>query len=272
MGKSASLGSPGWRSQLDDLEDFARRIANMGPVPLRYREIQRDLTQRIAAAEWAPGAALPSEARLAGHYGAAIGTVRKAIDALVAERIVLRRQGSGTFVATHNAHRLLFHFFHIVPRSGGRRAPTTRLLKFARSTARADEARRLGLQAGDAVLRIRNLLSLEDEPVVLDRLVLPAALYPDLTEKAMRERDNTIYHLYQMRYGVNVLRTTERLRATTADAATAKLLRTRPGAPLLQISRTALTYDDAPVELRESLVNTARHDYFSDLGKPGASA
>lgn len=241
-------------------------------MPLRYREIQRDLTQRIAAAEWAPGAALPSETKLAGHYGVAIGTVRKAVDELVAERILLRRQGSGTFVATHNANRLLFHFFHVVPRSGGRRAPSTRLLKFERSRARADEAKRLGLRTGDTVFRIRNLLALDDTPVVLDRLVLPAALFPDLTEKVMRERDNTIYHLYQMRYGVNVLRTTERLRATTADAATARLLGTAAGAPLLHISRTALTYGDAPVELRESFVNTARHDYFSDLGKPGAHA
>jgi len=235
-------------------------------MPL-YRDIKRDLTQRIAAAEWLPGGVLPSESRLAAHYDAAIGTVRKAIDELVAERIVLRRQGSGTYVATHNTNRLLFHFFHIVPRKGGRLAPTTRTLAFRRARALADEARGLQLRPDATVFRIRNLLSLGGEPVVLDHLVLPAHLFPDLSWKVLNGRGNTIYHLYHTRYGVNVLRTTERLRAVRADVRAAKLLGASVGSPLLQISRTALTYGDAPVELRESLVNTGRHDYFSDLGK-----
>jgi GntR family transcriptional regulator len=238
-------------------------------MPL-YRDIKRDLTQRIAAAEWLPGGALPSETRLAKHYDAAIGTLRKAIDELVAERIVLRRQGSGTYVATHNANRLLFHFFHIVPREGGRRAPVTRTLAFRRARAHAGEARRLQLRPGAAVFRIRNLLSLSGEPVILDELVLPAQLFPDLSREVLTGRGNTIYHLYHTRYGVNVLRTTERLRAVRARASAAKVLGVEAGAPLLQITRTALTYGDAPVELRESLVNTAAHDYFSDLGKPEA--
>jgi GntR family transcriptional regulator len=239
-------------------------------MPL-YRDIKRDLTQRIAAAEWLPGGALPSETRLAAHYEAAIGTVRKATDELVAERILVRRQGSGTYVATHSTNRLLFHFFHIVPREGGRRAPTTRTLAFRRARALAGEARRLHLRPGAAVFRIRNLLSLAGAPVVLDELVLPAQLFPGLSKDVLTGRGNTIYHLYHTRFGVNVLRTTERLRAVRAGAAAAKLLKLKSGAPLLQITRTALSYGDAPVELRESLVNTAAHDYFSDLGKPDAT-
>ena len=234
-----------------------------------YREIGRDLTQRIAAGEWLPDMALPAESKLGAHYNASIGTVRKALDELVAERVVVRRQGSGTFVATHRANRLLFHFFHIVPRVGGRLVPKTRTLSFRRSRASAGEARRLRLPPGEAVFRVRNLLYLEERPVILDELVLPARLFRDLSEKVFTGRDNTIYHLYQSRYGVNVLRTSERLRATRAGARAARLLAVPAGAPLLQISRTALTYDNAPVELRESLVNTAQHDYFSDLGKPG---
>jgi GntR family transcriptional regulator len=236
-------------------------------MPL-YRDLKRDLTQRIAATEWLPGSALPSETRLAAHYGVAIGTLRKAIDELVAERIVQRRHGSGTYVTGHDADRLLFHFFHVVPRVGGRQAPTTRTLAFRRDRAAPEEARRLQLRPQAPVFRVRNLLSLNGEPVVLDELVLPQSLFTGLSKKVLTGRGNTIYHLYHTRYGVNVLRTTERLRAVRADGAAAKLLRVATGAPLLQISRTALTYGDAPVELRESLVNTAVHDYFSDLGKP----
>ena len=238
-----------------------------------YRDVKRLLVQRIAAGEWPPGVALPAEARLAERFQVSIGTLRKAIDELVAERVVVRQQGRGTFVARHGADRLLFHFFHIVPRGGGAKDyPRTRLLAFRRGRAEAGEAGKLGLASGEPVLRIRNLLLLQGAPVILDDLVLPQRLFPDLTEKIFTSRDNTIYHLYQTRYGINVLRTSERLSASLASDEAAKLLGVKKGAPLLVINRVALTYNDAPVELRRSLVNTEAHEYFSDLGKPGESS
>jgi GntR family transcriptional regulator len=244
------------------------RPVEVGSVAPLYRDVKRLLVQSIAAREWSPGAALPSETRLAERFGVSIGTLRKAIDELVAERVVVRQQGRGTFVAAHGASRLLFHFFHIVPRDGGgKQYPRTRTLGFRRARAEAGEAAKLGLASGDGVVRIRNLLLLEDTPVILDELVLPQRLFPDLSEKIFTSRDNTIYHLYQTRYGINVLRTSERLRAALADAGAAKLLGVKKGAPLLEINRVALTYDDAPVELRRSLVNTEKHEYFSDLSR-----
>jgi GntR family transcriptional regulator len=243
------------------------RPVEVGSIAPLYRDVKRLLVQSIAAGEWPPGVALPSESRLAGRFDVSIGTLRKAIDELVAERMVVRQQGRGTFVATHGANRLLFHFFHIVPRGGEKQHPRTRTLGFRRSRAQPDEARKLGLGPGDPVLRIRNLLLLQGQPVIVDDLVLPQRLFPDLTQKLFTARDNTIYHLYQTRYGINVLRTSERLRATLADAAVAGLLAVKKGAPLLEINRTAFSYHDVPVEVRRSLVNTDQHEYFSDLGK-----
>jgi GntR family transcriptional regulator len=232
-----------------------------------YKEVKRRLTGSIAAGEWRAGEALPSETRLAQRFQVSIGTLRKAIDELVAERIVVRHQGRGTFVATHSANRLLFHFFHVVPRGGEKQYPDTTTLAFRRGRAEVAEAAKLQLAPGDPVLRVRNLLALGGRPVILDDLVLPQRLFPDLTEKILTTRDNTIYHLYQTRYGINVLRTSERLSAALADAETAKLLRLRKGAPLLEINRVAFTYHGAPVELRRSLVDTTEHEYFSDIGK-----
>ncbi len=245
--------------------------AGSGFQPL-YREVKHLLTQSLIEGEWPAGAALPSESRLAERYNVSIGTLRKAIDELVAERIVTRHQGRGTFVATHNANRLMFHFFHIVTkdsvgRDGGKEYPTTRTLAFRRGKADAAESRRLAIPAGAGVLRIRNLLSLAGRPVILDDIVLAQALVPDLTEKIFTARDNSIYHLYQTRYGINVLRSSERLSAVLADADAARLLQVRKGAPLLAINRTALTYRDTPVELRHSLVDTRAHEYASDLGR-----
>lgn len=232
-----------------------------------YKEVKRQLTHDLARGEWRPGDALPSETRLAERFAVSIGTLRKAIDELVAERIVVRHQGRGTFVATHGQSRLLFHFFHIVPRGGDKQYPQTRTLAFRRDRAAAEEAAKLQIAVAEPVIRIRNLLSLDGRPVIVDDLVLPRRLFPDLTEKVFTERDNTIYHLYHTRYGINVLRTSERLRATLAQPEIARLLGLKRGAPLLEINRTALSYHNAPVELRRSLVDTAEHDYFSDLGK-----
>jgi GntR family transcriptional regulator len=247
-------------------------FAGSGGFQPLYREVKRLLTQSLIEGEWPAGAALPSETRLAQRYNVSIGTLRKAIDELVAERIVTRHQGRGTFVATHNANRLMFHFFHIVAkadagRDGGKEYPTTRTLAFRRGRADAAESRRLAIAAGAGVLRIRNLLSLSGRPVILDDIVVPQALLPDLTEKIFTARDNTIYHLYQTRYGINVLRSSERLSAVLADAEPALHLRVKKGAPLLAINRVALTYRNTPVELRRSLVNTEAHEYASDLGR-----
>ncbi|MBE0620963.1 MAG: GntR family transcriptional regulator [Burkholderiales bacterium] len=237
-----------------------------GQLPL-YKEVKRLLTQSLAEGEWLPGVALPSETRLGERYRVSIGTLRKAIDELVAERILLRHQGRGTFVASHDARRTLFHFFHIVPAGGGKEQPETELLSFDRAKADADAAARLDIRQGAPVFRIRNLLRLAGKPVVLDVITLPAARFPKLSEKVFRERDTTIYQLYQERYGINVVRSAERLSAALADRTSAKLLGIPAGSPLLRIKRTALTYHNVPVELRESLVNTAEHEYFSDLGK-----
>jgi GntR family transcriptional regulator len=237
-----------------------------GGMPL-YKEVKRLLTQSLAQGEWQPGAVLPSETRLGQRFRVSIGTVRKAIDELVAERILVRHQGRGTFVSSHNARRMLFHFFHIVPAGGGEEYPDTELLSFARAKADAGSAARLNIAQNTPVFRIRNLLRLRGKPVVLDEIILPARRFPRLSGKVFGERDSTIYQLYQERYGINVVRSAERLSAALADQSSAKILGVPAGSPLLRIKRTALTYHNVPVELRTSLVNTAEHEYFSDLGK-----
>jgi GntR family transcriptional regulator len=145
------------------------------------------------------------------------------------------------------------------------------LLGLERGRAEAHEAAALRIPPGERVLRVRNLLRLGGEPIVLDDIVLAQRLFPDLGEKAFRERDSTIYNLYQTRYGINVVHASERLRATAADRASARILKVEPGAPLLEIHRVAMTYHGAPVELRRSLVDTRHHAYSSELGKGHAA-
>ena len=245
-----------------------RRVA---PLPASdrplYEQVRARLIEGISAGHWRAGEAIPTESELAGGFGVAIGTVRKAVDSLVAEQALVRRQGKGTFVTAHDGRRLLFHFFHIVARDGTRIYPEVRTLSFRRERADAPAAAALAIAPLDKVIRIRNVLSLEGRPALVDDITLPVELFPGLTEKIFLARGNTIYHLYQSRYGINVLRTDERLRAVLATRDIAQHLEVAPGAPLLEIRRVALTFRDRPVELRLSRVNTARHDYHNTLGK-----
>ena len=233
----------------------------------RFKAVKAAITAALIAGEWKSGQFIPDQARLAQRYAVSIGTLRKAIDELVAEKILVRRQGLGTFVAAHGPVRNRFHFFHIVDADGSRHLPQPELLGFDRGRADAREASQLHIEKGARVIRITNLLRLSGEPVVLDTIAVSAEMFPDLTESRFRNRDSTIYSLYQTRYAINVTRTNEQLRAAAASRAAAKVLGLRTGAPVLEIFRVAFTYNDVPVELRHSVVNTASRFYEADRGK-----
>jgi GntR family transcriptional regulator len=243
-------------------------------VPL-YKEVKRLLTETLSSGEWKPGTAIPAEWKLAERFNVAIGTVRKAVDELVSENILIRQQGRGTFVAAHNRARLMFHFFHIVKSDGGKdtakQTPEVVMLSFSSAQANAEEAVHLGIAAGAKVFRIRNVLKLSGEPVIFDTITIPQMLFPKLTAAKFKNRPNTIYHLYQIEFGITVVRSAERLRARLADTEVAAILGVKVRAPLLEIRRVAMTFNDAPVEFRRSLVNTDDYEYFSDLAKAGGS-
>jgi GntR family transcriptional regulator len=211
-----------------------------------YKEVKIRLTRDLAAGEWKAGDAIPSESKLAERFNVSIGTIRKAIDELVAERILLRQQGRGTFVATHTEDRTLFYFFHIVGKDGSRELPVTELLSFRKSRSNASEEERLGLVRSAAVFRIQNVLKLGGKPVIFDEITVSAALFPDLDERIFGGREGTIYGLYQARYGINVLRISERLAAAHPPARAASLLPRTPSTPARAIRRFAYSYYDTP--------------------------
>lgn len=254
---------------------YARQAGTRPRANPLYKEVKNRLMRGLVAGEWTPGQAIPSEWQLAGRYGVSVGTLRRAIDELVAEKIVQRRQGSGTYVTTHTEDHQLYYFFHIVGRNGGKEPPAHELLSFRTEKADRETASRLQIRRGERVYRIRNVLKLGGRPVIFDEIRLPATSFPDLTKALFAARAGTIYSLYQARYGINVIRIIERLTAAHASALQAAGLNMREGGPALIIKRVAYTYNDTPVEYRVSCVDTGRHEYLSDLWKSapsGASA
>ncbi len=245
-------------------------IADSGGQPL-YRKVKRALIKLIEGGRYAPGDSLPSESTIANSLLVSIGTLRKAVDELVYENVLIRRQGKGTFVAMHNNDRFLFQFFHVEKRgldsTHELEYPAVECISFEKARADDDEALALALRPGDPVFRIGNRLSLSRRPVVYDRLCISALTFKGLTEKRFGERESTVYHLYQRDYGITVLRAHERARAVAANREASRILGVQPGLPVMEVHRMALTFGDKPVEYRVSTVNTQQHDYVSLLSK-----
>ncbi len=231
-----------------------------------YQQIKRLLTQCLQDGEWKPGELIPSEFELAARYKVSQGTVRKAIDALAAENLLVRRQGRGTFVATHHEARAQFRFLRLVSESGAPVLPESRFLDCKRVRAPSDIARQLELRAGDAVVVVRRLLLIDERPTILDEIWLHGALFKGLTAERLAEYKGPMYGLFESEFGVRMIQATEKLRAVAADEPTAALLEVPPGAPLLSVERISLTYGNRPVEVRRGLYVTIRHYYENELG------
>jgi GntR family transcriptional regulator len=231
-----------------------------------YRQIKSIIVGSLDAGEWKPGEVIPSETELAARYGVSQGTVRKAIDELAAENIVVRRQGKGTFVATYSEQRQLFRFLRLVPDAGDQEYPGSRLLECRRARAPADVARLLDLKAGEGIVFIRRALLFQDLPTVLDEISLPATLFKGLTAAKYEEYRGSVYRLLEAEFGTRMIRADERIRAVAADAAAAATLELPEGTPLLCVDRVSFTYGGRPVEYRRGLCRTDRHSYRNELG------
>jgi GntR family transcriptional regulator len=230
-----------------------------------YQQIKALMTRDLQAGVWRPGEAIPSETELAARFKVSQGTVRKAIDELATENLLVRRQGKGTFVATHAEQTIQFRFLRLQPDDGVAGGTQRRFIDCRRQRAPADVARALGLRSGDAAIQVKRVLSLRGAPVVFDEIWLPAALFKGLTAERLSGYRGPMYGLFESEFGVRMIRAEEKIRAVAADAQAAELLGVAVGAPLLSVERLSLTYGDKPVELRRGLYDTTAHHYRNEL-------
>ena len=242
------------------------RIATVPAFSPLYRQIKTLLTRSLQGGEWRPGEVIPSEVELAARYKVSQGTVRKAIDALADDNLLVRRQGKGTFVATHAEEKTQFRFLRLTPDDGQAGGMARRLIDCRRLRAPADMARALGLKSGDTMVEVRRVLLFRGKPVVLDDIWLPGHLFKGLSAERLRDYQGPMYGLFESEFGVRMIRAEEKLRAVAAGAEAATLLGLAPGAPLLSVERLSFTYGDRPVELRRGLYDTAAHYYRNELG------
>jgi GntR family transcriptional regulator len=230
-----------------------------------YRQIKALLVKGLQAAEWKPGEAIPSEMDLALRFRVSQGTVRKAIDELATDNLLVRRQGKGTFVATHAQQSIQYRFLRLTPDSGQPNGMQRHFLDCRRLRPPADVARALDLKAGGQALLIRRTLAKHAQTVVLDQIWLPAALFKGLTAERLSRYAGPMYGLFESEFGVRMIRAEEKLKAIAATPADAALMGVAAGRPLLSVERLSRTYADQPVELRRGLYLTDSHHYRNEL-------
>jgi GntR family transcriptional regulator len=231
-----------------------------------YRQIRELITRSLETGEWRPGDAIPSESELAVRFGVSQGTVRKAIDEMAAENLLVRRQGKGTFVATHDDPRSFFRFLRLASDDSDLQTLKSIPLECWRAKAGADVARTLALETGAPIIIVRRLLQCAERPAVFDEIYLPGELFSDLSLDILKSGEMSLYSLFESRYAVRMIRADERLRAVSADRVSADLLQVAEGSPLLLVERVTFTYDNKPVEWRRGYYSTQNFYYFNELG------
>ncbi len=220
----------------------------------RYQRLRDDIATRINRREWLPGEPIPSEAELAAEHGLAIGTVRKAIDQLVADGALERQQGRGTFVRRARFNSSLFRFFRFQSESGERRIPQSRILRRKIVAAPSAVASALRLPQGEPVISLSRLRLIDGEPLLAEEIWLQKSRFEAVLALAPEDFGDLLYPLYEERCGQIVVSADENLSVELATAMQARLLRLE-----------AFDLERHPIEWRRSRGPATRFRYHVEI-------
>ncbi|BDX21579.1 GntR family transcriptional regulator [Polynucleobacter sp. TUM22923] len=237
-------------------------VASFSPL---YEQIKALLLASLQASEWLPGTPIPSEMELAARYAVSQGTVRKAIDELSAQNLLVRRQGKGTFVATHQEEGGQYRFLSLEPDSGQPFHLKNQFLACETLHSDAYIADLLEISAGDLIIRIERVQCISGRPTVFEEIWLPEEVFRGLSLESLNAWSGPVYALYEAKYSTHMVRAEEKIKAVLADVAISTHLQLPVGSPLLSVERVAFTYGDKPVEIRRARYDTSEQHYGNKL-------
>ena len=231
----------------------------------RYHQLRDELAALIATRHWRPGDAIPTEQELARSYSVAVGTVRKAVDLLVAEGMLERFQGRGTFVRRASFDGSLFRFFRFQSLTGERRIPQSRILKRDVIEAPSAVSAILQIAPNASVIRMSRLRLIEDNPVLAEEIWLPADRFAALAQLEIEDIGDLLYPGYEAQCNEVVASATETLTVETVSPMHARMLRIAPATPVVIIERLAFGYDRRPLEWRRSRGPASEFIYQAEI-------
>ena len=239
------------------------RIITDGPRP-KHAQLS-DLLAELAVRELGPGAAIPSERELMATYDVSRATVRKSIDTLIADGLLQRIHGKGTYVATPRLEsRLHLASFSQDMRRRGL-TPSTRLISIELDEPPADVARALGLGRSGRAWRLDRVRLADGEPIALENGWYPAALLPGLDR---HDLGGSLYELLTEKYGLTIDRAEQTLWSESADVPTARRLDVPVTTALLVFRRVSFAAD-RPLEYVVSRYRGDRYQLHMSLGRDG---
>lgn len=233
-------------------------------LPL-YQRLRDYLAGRIAAQDWKPGDPIPSEAELAVAHGISVGTVRKAIDCLVAEGLLDRQQGRGTYVRRARFNSSLFRFFRFQSDSGERKVPESRILQRKVVPAPTAVSSALHLLEGEPVINLSRLRLIDGAPLLSEEIWLQQSRFNGILDIEPSAFGDLLYPLYEERCGQVVASADETLTVEIANAMQARLLGRNDGEPLIVIERLAFDPERRPLEWRRSRGPADRFRYHAEI-------
>jgi GntR family transcriptional regulator len=227
-------------------------------LPL-YQQLQRALREAIDRRILDADDALPPERDLAGEFGISRITVRKAIDGLVSEGLLVRRQGSGTFVRgrVEKNFSMLTSFSEDMRARG--RSPRSEWLKRASGTVTPEEALTLRSSPGTPVYRFNRLRFADDAPMSLEYATIVASCLPsvDAVESSL--------YLALEQAGNRPVRALQRLRAVLLTREQAELLCAKPGDAGLLVERLGFLQNGHAIEFSQSYYRGDTYDFVAEL-------
>ncbi|ALL68748.1 putative alkanesulfonate metabolism utilization regulator [Paraburkholderia caribensis MBA4] len=218
----------------------------------RYQRLRDEMVALIAARHWRPGEAIPTEQALASSYDVAVGTVRKAVDLLVAEGLLERFQGRGTFVRRASFDSSLFRFFRFQTRQGERRIPESRILRREVVDAPSAVAAILQISNSARVIQMSRLRLIDGVPMLAEEIWLPYVRFAAFAQMDLNDVGDLLYPVYEAQCNQVVASATETLTVEAIGPLHARLLHIEPGTPAVVIERLAYGYDRQPLEWRRS--------------------
>ena len=230
-----------------------------------YIQVKKKITESLVSAEWSPGQSIPSEIELAKRYNVSQGTVRKAIDDLAADKILIRRQGKGTFVSTHNEENIQLRFLRLTEKSGKKEKLENKLISFEKEKASNYIAKALAINTSSTLISIKRLLTFNGKPLILDFIKIPAISFRGLSAEKVVEKNGSMYRMYETDFGIQMLHADEKIKAVVATNESSSFLNVSKSSPLLSVERLSYTYDDKPIEWRLGLCVTLDHYYKTEL-------
>jgi GntR family transcriptional regulator len=246
---------------MDPVERLTNRYETSVPL---YVQIAESLLDRIESGELRPGDRLPSERELSQMLGVNRMTVRRALQVLEQQGLLMRRRGDGTYIAAPKIER---QASRLVPFTKGMQrrgyTPGAKVITFEKRPVEASVAKELQLPVSTPVYYIRRLRLVNQEPVMLETFTVPVRRVPGLERYDLVDR--SAYEVMETEYGISVTRARQSLEPVIATEYEAELLGVRPGAPLMLERRLSFDQDGQPVEYGKDLYRGDRFRFVTEI-------